>query len=922
MSHHGAAPAPGQGLDGEGAAGGTVARLFGRDRERSLLAGLLGRLPPRGGALVLRGPPGIGKSALLDEAGRVATARAIPVLRTSGVPSEAGLAFAGLHQLLRPVLGDAAGLPPALRAALGAAFGTVEAPAPGSSLVAVATLRLLSAAAPGPVVLAAEDAQSLDRPTAEVLAFIGRGAGSHPVLLLAAIRDGYQSPLLDDGLSRLYLKGLGARPARELLDTRSPGLSPAARGRVLAAARGNPLALTELPAALAGPESATTPEHPPLTRRLEQALAARAAELPPAARTLLLVAAADASTSLGQVMKAAAVASGTEPTAGDLISLAEAGLIAPAGHAVRFLDPLVRSAVYRAASVADRHAAHAALAEVLADDPDRQAWHRAAVAPGPDSDVAADLERAARRARRRGGIPAAAAGFERAAAFTADPARRGALLLSAAEAARELGRPELVGRLLREADTAPLTPRDRACALWLGDALSDQPTGDRFRIRALTQTAARTATAGDTKLALRLLAAAVSRCHWAGLAGEEVSDILRAADDVGAPPGDPLLRHIQAYAAPVARGPAAGASPAGAGDPESLYWLGAAAYLDGDYHVACSLLGACAARLREQGRLHLLAHALAVRAWASIMISDYRAAGPAAAEAAGLAAETAQPLWEANAWGAQAALAALSGDSDAVDRLTARVEEVMLPAGAAAPLSRVQYVRGLAALGQGQHADAWAHLHRIYEPGDPASNDRTMGSAIADLAEAAVRSGHRDHARRVLARLRPRLRQAPWLRAAAACAEALLADDDRAEAAYGTALAGDLTPWPLARARLDLAYGEWLRRQRRPADSRTHLRAARDSFDALGATPWGEHARRELRASGDDSRPRAAGPVAQLTPQELQITRLAAEGLSNREIGQRLYLSHRTVESHLYRVYPKLGITSRAQLRGALSRLP
>jgi ATP/maltotriose-dependent transcriptional regulator MalT len=318
----------------------------------------------------------------------------------------------------------------------------------------------------------------------------------------------------------------------------------------------------------------------------------------------------------------------------------------------------------------------------------------------------------------------------------------------------------------------------------------------------------------------------------------------------------------------------------------------------------------------------VLTQVMAVRAWAAIMTSDYRMALPAAEEAGRLADETAQPRWSAVSWTAQAALAALHGDQPAVDRLTARVEEIMLPAGAAAPLSLVQYARGLLALGQGRHADAYDELHRIYSPGDPACNQRNQLAAIGDLAEAAIRSGHQDQARQILERVRPLAGEAPWPRAAARYAAALLADNDHAEAVYRDVLTRDLSRWPFTRARLHLVYGEWLRRQRRPADSRTHLRAARDAFDALGTTGWSERARRELRASGETNRLRTHDAVDQLTPQELQIIQLASDGLSNREIGQRLCLSHRTVESHLYRVFPKLGVTSRSQLPAVLTRLP
>jgi DNA-binding CsgD family transcriptional regulator len=400
--------------------------------------------------------------------------------------------------------------------------------------------------------------------------------------------------------------------------------------------------------------------------------------------------------------------------------------------------------------------------------------------------------------------------------------------------------------------------------------------------------------------------------------------VLTAAGQLGAHPADPLFLLIQAYADPLGRGAAVLGQLAAAptDDPEARYLLGTASCLAGDFHRGYSLLGPCAAGLREQQRLRRLTHVMAVRAWAAIMISDYRAALPAAEEAGRLAAETAQPLWGAAGWTAQAVVAALHGDEPAVDRLTARVEEIALPAGAAAPLSLVQWARGLLALGQGRHADAYDELHRIYQPGDPACSQRNQLAAIGELAEAAVRSGHREQARQILERVRPLAGQAPWPRAATRYAAALLAGHDQAEAAYRSALTRELARWPFTRARLHLGYGEWLRRQRRPADSRAHLRAARDAFDALGTTPWGERARRELRASGETSRDRAPDAVGQLTPQELQIIRLAADGLSNREIGQRLCLSHRTVESHLYRVFPKLGATSRSQLPALLARLP
>jgi hypothetical protein len=637
----------------------SVVPLVSRDRELGILAGLLDDVRTRGAALVLRGEPGIGKSALLAYACTTAADRGFKVLTTSAVQSEAHLAFSGLHQLLRPVLAHLDDLPPRQRTALGAAFGTEDAAAPEPFLIALAALQLLSeAAAQGPVLLVAEDAHWLDRPTADVLAFIGRRVACDPIVMLAAIHDGYKSPLLSAKLPELHVDRLSDRPARELLDAHFPGLAPAIRGRLLAEADGNPLALLELPLALLELPLAL-PERLPLTERLERAFASRAAELPPVTRALLVIAAADDSSALAQVMKAAEITTGAEdtrggsaPTVGDLVPAVDAGLIEVDDQAIRFRHPLVRSAIYQAASLAERHAAHAALA-FMTDDPDRRVWHRAAAAVGPDPDVAAELEQAARRAERRGGVITAAVTFERAAALAADPARRGVLLLSAAEAARELGHTELVKRLLREASQCPLSSADQAMSMWLGDAFGEVPVGDPARVGELARTARRMAGEGRTRLALNLLSAAAFRCYSADLGSPAADEVLDAADHSGAAADDPRLLQIQAYVAPLSRGAAVLghlARDTPPEDPETLYLLGTAACQVGDFHRATALLGASAAGLRKQGRLRVLAHVLANLAWAALMIADFRVAMPAAEEAGRLATETAQPLWQAGSW--------------------------------------------------------------------------------------------------------------------------------------------------------------------------------------------------------------------------------------------------------------------------------
>jgi ATP/maltotriose-dependent transcriptional regulator MalT len=544
---------------------------------------------------------------------------------------------------------------------------------------------------------------------------------------------------------------------------------------------------------------------------------------------------------------------------------------------------------------------------------------------GRDAAVAAELEEAVDRARRRGDLVTAMAGYERAAALTPDPGRRGVLLLRAAEVASELGRSEMVRRLLQEADDLELGPRERARSLWLTDAFRGGSARDPAPVYALVETAKAMTAEGDGELALSLLSAAARRCYWGDLSGPAAAEVLDAADRAGAAPGDLRMLAIQAMAAPLERGAAVLAQLdrlEETHEPGALQLLAAAATNVGAFDQAFSLYEAAAARLREQGRLGVLARILSIQSWSAILVADFPAALTSAEEGAALAAETAQPLWQMQAWTAQATIAALRGDHAAAEDLANRIEQAALPLGAASSLALVQYARAMSALGQGRHDEAYDQLRRVYQPGDPARHHMFAAMCIGDLAEAAAHGGHRDEGRSVMSAIESVARPtpSPWVRATLRYARAVLADDENAEAAFAGAADGqDVARWPFLRARVQLAFGMWLRRQRRTAESRVPLRAARDAFDALGATPWGQRARQELQAAGETSRRRAVGTLDVLTTQELQIVQMAAAGLSNREIGQRLYLSHRTVESHLYRAFPKLGITSRAQLSG-LSR--
>ena len=901
-------------------------RIFGRERELATLSELVDGVVEQGGAVVVTGEPGIGKSALLAETAARAGARGMRVLQASGVQSEAHLPFSGLHQLLRPILGGADDLPPPQRAALLAAFGMSDDAAPDRFLIALAVLDLVAeAASEVPHLLLIEDGQWLDPSSAEVLAFVARRLSSDPILLLAAVREGFGTPFEDSGLPELRLERLDDAAASAVLDARAPGLAPAMRERVLADAAGNPLALVELPLASAElGDAALLPAWLPLTTRLEQAFAARVAGLPTATRTLLLVAALDDGGVPAEVLAAAALVCPGGPGLEDLTPAVEAQLVDLDAHTLRFRHPLVRSAIHQSASVSQRLETHAALAQVLAGQPHRRVWHRAASVVGTDEEIAAELDATAGYAQQRGGGLAAISALERAARLTPDRARRAGRLLRAAELAFELGRADLVARLLGAVEALPLEPLDRARVTWIRESFDDGMAGGPAAARALADVAEQTL-ADDAALAAKLLGGAALRCWW-GDPGPAVRErVIEVAGGLPLDDDDARLVAILAWADPLSSGAdvierLSELLPDPHGDGRAMRLYGMAATAVGHQELATGFLGAAIAALRADGRLALLAQALILRAWSGLHLGSWHASMPDLEEGGRLAAETSQPLWQARARAGEAALAGLRGEPDVAARLAAEVERVALPAHASAALADVQHARGIAALGAGNYADAHDQLWRVFDRGDAAHHYMKSLWAIGDLAEASVHTGHADAARVLLAELEPAAAgtPSPRIQVAMRHARALLAEPEEATALYAAALDADLTSWPFARARLQLALGSWLRRHRRVAESRAPLRAARDAFDALGIVPWGERARQELRASGESSRRRAPDARDELTPQELQIAQMAGEGLSNREIGQQLYLSHRTVGSHLYRVYPKLGVTSRAELRDAL----
>jgi DNA-binding CsgD family transcriptional regulator len=902
--------------------------VVGRDTELQLVGDLVDRGSGSGAALVVVGEAGIGKSALLGEASRLASSRGARVLSTVGVESEGAMPYAGLHQLLWPVLGVLDQLPARQRGALLVAFGEADGPAADVFVVALATLNLLSESATrGPLVLVADDAHWLDRSTQEVLGFVGRRLENEPVVLLCGVRAGCESTLGGAGLPELVLLPLGDAAAAELLAVRAPHLPLLVRARVLEEAAGCPLALTELPVAL-GAETApgaVLPPWLPLTARLEQAFASRASELPPASRTLLLVAALNDSELLSEALAAASVVHGRAVSVDDATPAADRRLVVLDEVTMRFRHPLMRSAIRQEAPIPRRHAAHEALAKVLTDQ-DRSVWHLAASRPDPDEAVAAELEAAAARALHSRGVGPAVAILERAAQLTDDPELRNQRLLRAAELAFELGQSDVVAELLRAVEQSALTAAQYALHHWIRESFDDGIPVDPRVPRRLADHAKEIATGGHSDLAMKLLRGAALRCFW-GEPGPEVRQrVVDAAEGMQVAEDDARLLVVLGTAAPIERAAVvtrrlrALATPLPDVSPAYTFLLGHSALMVGALDVAERFIASSLEDLRAQGRLGIVARALLAQAWCAIQLGDLSVAIPAAEEAARLAAETSQPLVHACARAEQAVITALRGEEGESEKLAAEAEQFAVPAAANAVLALVQIARGWAALADGRHSDAFSQLGRVFDPTDPAHHLGFRCTAVSELAEAAAFSEHGDIVRGVVADV-TRLGAdigSPWLEADALYCRALLADGTEAEAAFQAALQADMRRSPFIRARTLLAYGGWLRRHRRPGDARAPLRSAREVFDALGMAPWGERARQELRATGESSPRPASEARDHLTPQELQIARMAAEGLTNREIGQRLYLSHRTVGSHLYRIFPKLGVTSRSELAGAL----
>ncbi len=904
--------------------------LFGREQELGTLAEHLDDVASRGRTIGLVGPPGAGKSALQTAVVRQAEERGFTVLSAQGSEAESHLPYASLHLLLRPLLTRVDRLPVRQREALLAGFGMNEMVAGDPFLTSLAVLELIAdSAARAPVLLSVDDLHWLDQPSMEALVFLARRIAGEQVIMLWSARTHLLTIAEDRAVEWMDIGGIDAEASAALLDARAPDLSTALRARVLLEADGNPLALLEFPAAVRSGRFGWTEfgDHLPMTTRLERAFAARADHLDAAVRAVLIVAAVDDSDDFNEVLAAATIVAGSPVDRATAQPALELGLLSSDGETFEIRHPLVGSALRQAASVAVRRQAHAALAQVLAAQPDRAAWHRASSVSEPDEQIAADLEQAAGTAQRRGAIVSAVAWLERAAALSPHPSSRAARLLSAAELAFQLGRYSHVEEIKAQVAQVPLRPRDQSRLAWLEGVFHDGSTGEPAEVGRLINLAEQALATHDLDLAVQLLVSAGRQVWWRDPGADLRHEIVLMAQRASLPQDDPRLLAIYAVTESQELAPLVLEQltrwPADAhGRPDAAGLLGIAAFCTGDFARALGFLSTPVEMLRAQGRMSLLAEALAVGAWAAIYLGAFDLA-PSADEAMRLADETGQIIWAATARIAIATLDAIRGVPGSDPSLLIDAEHVAFrtPIAASSLLAGIQFARGLAELGAARYQQAYDQLRRVFDPADPAFHRVQQLWTLSYLADAAVHIGREVDARALLAAMEAITgdRPSPGVMIALEYSRAVLAKDATAEALFQVAVAGAGGRWPWHRARAELAYGSWLRRRRRVIESRAHLRAARDAFDGLSARAWAQRADQELRATGEKGWQPTRNARERLSPQEAQIAQLAAQGLSNREIAQRLYLSHRTISSHLYRIFPKLGITSRSQLGPALT---
>jgi DNA-binding CsgD family transcriptional regulator len=920
--------------------------LIGRDEELGLISGFIGRAASAGGAMLLIGDLGAGKTALLGVAAERATACGIRVLRGSGAEFETGLPFASLHQVLVPLADEIERLAEPHRAALLVAMGFVGGLVPDPLLVCNAALTLIRTASKAqPLLIVVDDLHRIDPASAPVLGFLARRLAGTAAGFLGALRTGPEGLFERTGLAELELQPLDEAAASRLLSSASPPLSPRTHGRVLAEARGNPLALLELPRVLGERGPATTDGWTtvlPPDRRLQGIYAAQLAEIPQRSRDALLLLALDG-TAGGRALGATRDG---YPSLADLVPAEQAGLVemTPGAQRLMFRHPLTRAAVVELSSGDERRRAHRRLAELMSDEPDRRAWHLSEAALEPDEEVAGLLERAAHTILRRGDATSAIAALTRAAELS--PAAPDQVRRVAAAACLRAG---LTGDLrsaeallagARRADPDFIAPAEAAVAaafvLLNGDG--DITAAHRLLTGAIEAADGRSlipVTADGATLspmgAEGAVRALVLVCHfggrtdlWETLAphlasfGPELPTSLRlcatlTADPAQSPEAD--LRCLDTEIESLPR----------LADPMEIVRIaGTSTFVD--------RLPRCRQAMRRVAREEVHGGAVTQVIYANTLLAveafqtgQWAEAQRLASVAADLSETRGYQLLRWNADAVRAVVAAAGGETALAQALADETIGWAAPRGVQLLRSRARYAHVLAALAQSDFEAAYHHAIKITPAGQLKSCEPHALWVMVDLVEAALRTGRAGEAAAHVRAMREAgiARISSRLALLSSAAAAMIAPDEEVTGLFDQALATrDAERWPFDMARVQLLYGERLRRTREMTQARVHLAAALETFRRLGAMTWAERAAMELRATGRTRQRGEHHDYEALTPQELEIAMLAATGLSNKQIGNRLYLSHRTVGAHLYRIFPKLGITSRAALRDALPDQP
>ncbi len=906
---------------------GNSGALFGRERECAAIDQLL-EASARGEStsLVVRGEAGIGKTAMLGYAAE--RGREWTVLRIAGVEAESDLAFAGLEGLLRPITGKLDELPQAQADAISAALGF--APSGGSDrlLVSAAALSLLAAAAEDqPVLCLVDDVQFLDVASVEALLFSARRLGAEPVAMLFVVREGAGREISTPGLPEVMLEGLDADPAVRLLEASAPGAAEPVREWLLAQAAGNPLALLELPSGLSEQQlqgRAALPETTPMSSGLRAAFVQRVERLPVETQAALLIAALDDRDDVATVMRA----SGEAGLPADALDAAEQdGLLRIADGTVEFRHPLVRSALLESSTHSQRRAGHAALAAALTADHhvDRRVWHQALASVSGDEEVAAALEASARRYESRAGHASAATAFARAAELSSSDYSRMHRLTAAAQAAWAAGQPDRARDLITR--VLPLAPDElRAQLLYLRGVIEAR-TGDlRGAIAVLVEAAE---TSGGPSFKLEALTEAVEAANYAGEPGQSVAIATRvgaiepqneidsfrvsavtgmAAELVGDHErAERLVRQAIQRAEQLE-------------DPGALIWaslLATMGSMGGAFADGLPSSTRAVTIARQRGLLSILPLALWAHATAFLALGRFNLARSAAEEGISLASDFGHRSGVSWNLTSVALLDALRGDEQGARDHAREAIELAASGGGSMIIGIAEFALGLLDLTLGRPDEATDRLLGLSTVERPESNALVGLWSVPDLIEAAARSGRLDDTAERFDRYASWAQESPSppRRSVLARCRALVGDGDVREQ-FEEALAPDGFVSPFLIARTELLYGEWLRRQRQRRQARPHLRRAADLFRQVGTTPWEKRAEGELRATGETARERDPSTLDQLTPQELQIAGLVASGMTNREIAAQLFLSPRTIDYHLRKVFSKLGVASRTELIG------